>query len=192
MKKISGLVFIGLLCFVATLKAQHVEFGVKGGLNVSTFHSSKGDDVNSRASVYAGGLAHIHLSRHIAIQPELVYSSQGAKQDIGDNNYTWRLNYINVPVLFQYMVDNGLRFETGPQLGLLAGARVKSGGTLTDIKSSYTTADFSWGIGAGYLFVPTGLGIDARYNFGLNNIDNTGSADKLYNRVFQVGLFYQF
>jgi hypothetical protein len=89
------------------------------------------------------------------------------------------------------MFDNGFRLQTGPQLGLLASAKIKAGGTITDIRDGYTTGDFSWSFGAGYL-TSSGLGVDLRYNVGINNINNTGSADKLQNRVFQAGLFYQF
>lgn len=186
-----GLV-IGLFFFASKVNAQYAEFGLKGGLNVSNIHSSPGtEDYNARASIYAGGLAHIHLSQHIAIQPELVYSSQGTKTTYADADYALRLNYINVPVLFQYMVGDGLRLQTGPQLGLLAGAKLKSGGTITDVKGDYTTGDFSWDIGASYI-MPSGLGFDARFNFGLNNINNTGMNAGYYNRVFQLGLFYQF
>jgi hypothetical protein len=192
MKTFCFALVMGLFCSVSQVNAQHVEFGLKGGLNVSNIHSSPGtEDYNARASVYAGGLAHIHLSEHIAIQPELVYSSQGTKSTLADVNYTLRLNYINIPVLFQYMVGDGFRLQTGPQLGLLAGAKVNSGGTTKDVKGDYTTGDFSWAVGASYL-TPMGLGFDARFNFGLSNINNTSTNAGFYNRVFQLGLFYQF
>jgi len=168
-----------------------VEFGLKGGLNVSNLHSSTYNNLDARVSAYGGGLAHIHLSRHIAIQPEIVYSSQGIKQDAGDGNYTLRLNYINVPVLFQYMIGDGFRLETGPQAGFLVGAKQKSGDITKDVKADYTAGDFSWVLGAGYL-THSGLGFDARYNIGINNINNTSDPNKLQNRVFQLGLFYQF
>jgi hypothetical protein len=89
------------------------------------------------------------------------------------------------------MFDNGFRLETGPQLGLLASAKLKSGGTITNVMSDFTTGDFSWSFGASYL-THSGLGVDARYNLGINNINNTGGTEKLQNRVFQAGLFYQF
>ena len=174
-------------------QTPHVEFGLKAGLNVAGLHSSATDNLDSRASAYAGVLAHIHLSKHIAVQPEVLYSGQGAKQDIGDGSYALRLNYINVPVLFQYMFGDGFRLQTGPQLGILTNAKAKSGNTTTGVKSNFTSADFAWSVGAGYL-THSGVGVDARYNIGINNINNTGdyNRNKLQNRVFQVGLFYQF
>ena len=172
-------------------QTPHVEFGLKGGLNVSDLHSSN-NNLDARFSAFGGGLAHIHLSKYIAVQPEIVYSSQGIRQDVGDGDYTLRLNYINVPVLFQYMVGDGFRLETGPQAGLLVGAKLKTGDITRNVKSDYTSGDFSWVFGAGYL-THSGLGFDARYNIGINNINYSGQLEnRLQNRVFQVGLFYQF
>jgi hypothetical protein len=191
MKKMLFLTIAGILCFVVNSRSQSTEFGIKAGLNVSDLHSSATNSLDPRASVFIGGLAHIHLSKYFAIQPELNYSCQGATQNTGEGDVIWRLNYVTVPVLLQYMFDNGFRLQTGPQLGLLASAKEKEGGTITDIKNNYTTGDFSWSFGGGYL-TSIGLGVDLRYNVGINNINNTGTADKLQNRVFQAGLFYQF
>ena len=87
------------------------------------------------------------------------------------------------------MFDEGFRIQTGPQLGFLVSAKKKIGDVDVDYDDAYSNIDFSWTIGAGYLF-PVGLGLDARYNFGINDIDESGFEAR--NRVFQVGLFYQF
>jgi hypothetical protein len=191
MKRLLLIVTAGIFGFVTKSQSQNTEFGLKGGLNISDLHSNATNDLNSRASVYVGGFAHMHLSKYFAIQPELVYSCQGATLNADGGDITWRLNYINIPVLLQYMFCDGFRLQTGPQLGLLSSAKRKAGGTITDIRNEYTSGDFSWSFGAGYL-THSGVGIDLRYNVGINNINNTGSADKLQNRVFQAGLFYQF
>lgn len=134
---------------------------------------------------HAGGLAHIHLNRHFALQPELVYSSQGA--EYGSSSKT-KLNYINVPVLGQYMFGNGLRLQTGPQVGFLTTAKSKDASEETSIQNSLKDADFSWSFGAGYLS-KQGLGIDVRYNLGITDISK--NTVDMKNRVWQVGLFYQ-
>ncbi len=191
MKKILIITIAILLLVVSKSGAQNAEFGLKGGLNVTGLHNNFTNSLDPRTSVFVGGLVHIHLNKNFAIQPELSYSCQGATQKSQDGDITWRFNYVVLPVLLQYMFDNGFRLETGPQLGLLASAKRKSGGTITDVKNSYTTGDFSWSIGAGYL-TPSGFGIDARYNLGINDIYNLDNVNKLQNRVFQLGIFYQF
>ena len=176
-----------LLAIQTTFAQQsHVEFGVKGGVNLANFKDENTSNTDSRTGFYAGGLAHIHLTKHFAVQPELVYSQQGAEY----GGTKWKANYVNIPVLAQYMFANGFRLQTGPQLGILAGSEVKSGNSETDLDDVFKTTDFSWSFGTSYL-TRSGLGVDARYNLGLSNIDKSESRE-LKNRVWQLGLFYQF
>lgn len=178
-----------LICVAVRAQSPGVHFGIKGGLNVSSVNVDNGTDLDSKAGLYAGGLAHIHMTQHFALQPEVMYSAQGGKMDVGSTTYTTRLNYINIPVLGQYMFGDGWRLQTGPQLGFLANAKSKANKTTTDVGDGYKSTDFSWVFGASYVG-KSGLGADARYNLGLSDIYE-GPA-KAMNRVFQVGLFYQF
>lgn len=182
------LLFVFATLFFSTLfvSAQETHFGLKAGLNVSSVNVSPEGDYDSKAGLHVGGLAHIHLSPHFALQPEVVYSMQGGKFD----DVKLKLNYINVPLLAQYMIDNGFRLQTGPQLGLLVSSKREEGDVEVNLEDNFSTVDFSWAFGMGYLF-PSGFGVDARYNLGINDIYEPGTA-KLKNSVFQVGLFYQF
>ena len=175
-----AVVFIGL-----TAGAQ-TNFGLKAGYNSSSVQISDGADFDSKSGFHVGGLAHIHVSEHFAVQPELVYSTQGGK--IADDN-TLDLDYINVPVLLQYMINDGFRLQTGPQVGFLVSAEREIGNLEIDVDDTYNSVDFSWSFGAGYL-TSIGLGFDVRYNLGLNNISDDSDFEAK-NRVFQVGLFYQ-
>lgn len=188
MKKVIGLMVLSIgICAIS--QAQSTTFGLKAGLNVANVSNPDGADYNSKVGFHAGGLAHIHLNRHWAIQPEVVYSTQGGKIENQSGETELKLNYINVPVLAQYMFNEGFRVETGPQIGFLTTAKTENGSVEVNRKDNFSGVDLSWAFGAGYLF-PGGIGIDARYNLGLNNIAEGGS--KAFNRVFQVGLFYQF
>lgn len=160
--------------------------GIKVGLNVASLNVENGIDYNSIVSAHAGGLVHIHVSPHFAVQPELFLSGQGGER----GNEKIRLIYLNLPVLFQYLVGNGFRLHTGPQLGILLSAKQKIGNVEYDIKDVLNTADFGWEFGAGYQFPGSGLGLDLRYTVGITDITE-GSSD-IQNRVFAVGLFYQF
>jgi hypothetical protein len=190
MKKISLL--ICAFFAVNALFAQGAQLGIKGGLNVATLSNNQGSEMGSRLGFHGGLLAHIHLSPQWAIQPEVVYSSQGAKYTVGDGEHSLALNYINIPLQAQFMFDNGFRLQTGPQVGFLTSVNDKRDGTETGFFTSddFKSVDFSWSAGLGYLTY-SGLGVDARYNFGLNNINDAGSAERR-NNVFQIGLFYMF
>lgn len=192
--KTTKLLFVsGLLLAGFAVHAQDIRWGVKAGANFSNINAENTDaDWGSRTGFHGGLLAHIHLNKTWAIQPEVVYSMQGAKSTVaGEETQTINLNYLNVPVLVQYMFNNGFRLQTGPQVGFLMNANSKIGTgdhvTNTDL---YNKTDFSWAFGAGYLS-NIGLGVDARYNLGLTDTYKPGGL-KETNSVFQVGLFYMF
>ncbi len=170
-------------------KANHVTFGVKGGLNVYNIRNDNNVKYDTKLGFHLGMLGHVHLSKQFALQPELLYSDQGAKYTIANNEFKLNLGYINVPVMLQYMFDNGFRLQAGPQVGFLTRAKSVANNTKTDVKDNFKTVDFAVGFGAGYVNPKSGLGIDARYNLGLSDI-NENSTVKSTNRGFQVGLFY--
>ncbi len=183
-------IFVASLFLLFSAKAQEVHFGVKGGLNVSQLHFQDNSTSDSKVGVHLGVLAHIHTSsRQWAIQPELLYSLEGAK-NVGSALYTYNLNYLNVPILVQYLFDNGFRIEGGPQIGFLLGSNKKGRGVTVQDKGYKSTA-FSIPLGIGYI-TSSGWGLDARYVFGLSNI-NSYSRDygTIQSNVFQLGLFYQ-
>ena len=171
--------------------AGHVNLGLKGGVNLYNVHNDDNTKYDLKVGYHFGLLGHIHFNNHFAIQPEIVYSAQGAKytNDNGTTNYN--LNYINVPVLFQYMFDNGFRLQAGPQAGFLMSAKSKNDNNTTDNKDNLKPIDFGLSIGASYVVPSTGFGIDARYNLGLSNI-NKDSAVNSTNRGVQLGIFYIF
>ena len=184
-------VAIAAILMTTQANAQHVNIGVKGGLNLYNIHNSNGTEYDTKAGVNLGLLGHIHLAKHVAFQPELVYSAQGAKYTIGGTETKINLNYINVPLLVQYMFDNGFRLEAGPQIGFLASANSKTGSVKTDIKDNLKTVDVGLGFGISYVHPPTGFGVDLRYNLGLTDI-NENSSVKSTNRGVQLGVFYLF
>ncbi len=175
------------------MQAQHVNIGIKAGLNLYNIKNNNDVEYDMKPGLHAGLLGHIHITKSFAVQPELLFSAQGAKYTTGGVVTKFNLNYLNVPILLQYMFDNGFRLEAGPQVGFLLTAKADNGTTKADIKSDLKTLDVGLGLGLGYIHVPSGFGVDARYNLGLSNInDDDNSVVKSTNRGFQVGVFYQF
>jgi hypothetical protein len=190
MKKlfVFGLALLAATAIYAQRPTTH--FGIKAGVNLANLEIEDAADGDHRTGFHVGGLAHIHISRQFAIQPELVFSLQGREQTIAGTEYRNNLSYINVPILAQYMIGDGFRLQTGPQLGILVSAENKVNDIESDVKDSYKTPDFSWSFGASYL-TNVGLGFDARYNLGISNIYDVGNTE-VRNRVWQIGVFYQF
>lgn len=146
--------------------------------------------MDPRYGFHIGGLAHIHITPSFGVQPELVYSTEGARQQVGRNEeVTWKTDYINVPVMFQYMFSNGFRLEAGPQLGLMVGAKSEDQDGIEDSQEDYfRSGNVGLGVGLGYLSY-SGFGIGGRYNAGLTNILEEGNGTGRAN-TFQVSVFY--
>jgi len=186
MKKLALVILAGIS--FATAKAQF-QFGAKGGLNFSTITGSDAGDVSTRVNVNLGVYARLPLAEKISLQPELVYSNQGASGNSGSIAY----NYLKIPILLRYYAGSGFSIFTGPQIGFLMGAHYKSNGNSLNVKDLYNSGDFAWAVGLGYKIPSTKLGIDARYNFGIANIedrDKTRSTGSIRNNVFQLGVTY--
>ncbi|MBL7740610.1 MAG: PorT family protein [Chitinophagaceae bacterium] len=190
MKKIVCAASLVLFAF-CMVHAQQTSFGIRAGFNASSVGIEDGADYNSKTGIHLGGLAHIHITDHFAFQPELIFSAQGGKDDDNDE-IRLKLNYVNIPLLVQYMTRDGFRLQTGPQLGFLASAKSKVGDVEVDIKDDLESTELAWVFGAGYLFPRgNGLGIDIRYNHGISNISEDNDFEAR-NRTFQIGIFYQF
>src|SRR6186713_85007 len=138
MKKIALVLVAGLS--LASAKAQ-IQFGVKAGANFANV--TKVDGSKTLVSINGGVLANIPLAGALSLQPEVVYSGQGAKGDGGKTT----LNYINVPVLVKYSLPVGVFFQTGPQIGFLTSAKDKAdGGESVNVKDAFKSTDFSWAL----------------------------------------------
>jgi len=182
------LIAAAALCSISLFNkanAQVEAVGIKGGVNIANV-SNFGSDARVGGNV--GVFLHAQLSPNWCIQPELLYSSQGARFDAAGGQRTLALNYVQVPVMFQYFPVKQLYFEAGPQLGLLTNADVKGGNTNKySVSDSYKKADFDLNVGAGIKATPN-IGFYARYNFGLANISSDDSRT-FRNQVGQVGMF---
>jgi hypothetical protein len=189
MKKLS-LIAIGITSAVFSFAQTPAKFGVKAGLNISNIEWSNNTD--SRLGLHGGLFAHIHLARQWALQPELLYSAEGAKKDFGNGEEATYVNdYVNIPLMLQYMFNNGFRIEAGPQLGILTRAKIKDQDEAEDENDeAFKSTNIGVGFGLNYLS-QTGFGVGGRYNLGLNKINEEGFIDAK-GRAFQISLFYMF
>lgn len=181
--------------------AQGVNFGVKAGLNLPTITGDDTDNLSSFATYHAGVVAEIEVSDQFSVQPECMFSCQGAEYtDSEDDEILYDgkflFAYINVPVMAKFEVTEGLNLEAGPQLGFLIEATDEfesdSFSGEEDIKEDIKGTDVSLNFGASYDF-PNGIFVGARYNLGLTDInDFEGTDAKNQNAVFQFSVGYLF
>jgi hypothetical protein len=204
----------------ATVNAQDepatpISFGAKAGVNFATITGDDLGDVEGKTSFHVGVLAEIPISDVFSIQPELLYSRQGAKESYTESfsgmtfseDLDIKLDYLLLPVMAKYYVTDGFSIEVGPQIGFLLNAEIdyefsESGdgmsfnesGTL-DIKDAVKSVDFGLNFGLGYK-LDNGLNFNVRYNLGLTDgnddpefFDSDGA---FKNSVFQIGVGYFF
>lgn len=172
MKKLVLLAAIAAFSVTAT-NAQGLSFGAKAGLNLASVNGEGSDEANSRTAFHIGGVVNIEISELFAVQPEVVYSSQGFTQDftdfIGDTfESTVKLDYLNIPVLADITVVEGLSIQGGPQFGININSEQEINGETADI-DDVETMDVAAAIGA-QLELPVGLFFQARFVAGLTEI----------------------
>lgn len=178
--------------------AQKINFGIKAGLNMSMITGASDQIMTSSNGFHAGAFLEFKALGKVAVQPELLFSTQGAKLESKDLSTvtTTKLNYVIVPVMVKYYPIAGLFFEAGPQAGFLVTANQDVENKLTSINSSENIKeatkafDMSANVGAGYDILDKVI-VQVRYCIGLTNtstVDNISTK----NGVFQMSLGYKF
>lgn len=179
-------VTLAFLFCLSSLSAQSFSFGAKAGAN---FANVTGDDVenaSTRTGFHLGAVANIGISDKFGIQPELIYSQQGSKDDEFD--ITLKLDYLNIPILADITVAQGFSLQAGPQFGININSSAEDDngneGDVEDINS----LDLGAAVGA-QLKLESGLFFQARYNLGLSDIVDDSSA-KNSNITVSIGYFF--
>ena len=195
-------------------KAQETRFGVKGGFNYSTIVGDLTTGLKFRFSGHGGIFVEIDFSEKFKLQPELLYSSQGfqfstdlaAIQNggaVGDDNdfrTNVQLNFITVPILGKFALNDKLDVEFGPQFGFLVNqvTKFKDLDQASDVNAdrrSSISGDFQLDYGAVVglgLALSDNLSISPRFYVGLRNRLNALATAQNYNATIQLSLNYIF
>ena len=118
MKKLVLVVFL----FVGYANAQTVQFGAKAGVNFATIGGDGTEEVKSLTGLHVGLVSEIFLGENFSLQPEVLYSTQGAMNEDTETldgvTYSYKnelkLDYINVPIMVKYYITPGLNLQVGP------------------------------------------------------------------------------
>lgn len=176
-------VLIIVLMFSATLsvQAQLLQIGVKAGLNYANF---TGTEIQTDAitSYHAGLLAEIKLMDKFAIQPELLYTTQGASYKEADQEFKNELGYIAIPVLAKIYLGESFSVELGPQASFLLSERND-----VDFEDSNT---FDFGLAGGLSYkITKNIFVQGRYVLGLTEISSEADAKNSVLQ-FSAGLMF--
>lgn len=173
-----------ILASSITTQAQIFKLGLKGGINYAN-QTGSAITVNSTnykteaiTNYHIGLLAEVKLGEHFSIQPEVLYSTQGAKYDaIGvAQDFTNDIGYISVPLMAKINLNNTFSLEFGPQASFLLSK--KNEVSINDQKN----IDFGAGAGLG-IRITKSLFLQGRYVAGLTEISPEA---KVKNSVVQI------
>src|SRR5690606_35203952 len=168
MKKIT-LTLLGLVAFsTSALAQQEVKFGPKAGVNFANLNGAENSEM--KTSFHVGAVVEIKFNEKFSVQPEVLYSAQGASFNALGVDGEIKNDYINVPIMAKYYFIEGFSVELGPQIGFLMKSEAESGDNTIDTKDAYKSIDFGLGVGLAY-DLPMGLFVGARYNLGLSKVN---------------------
>ena len=161
----------------------------KVGVNIANITDA--DDADPRIGLAAGAEFEYGLTDNIGLSAGVLYSMQGVKTTIIDDDCTWKLDYLNVPILANFYVAKGLALKLGVQPGFKLSSKVKgeaSGVTAElEVEDGVKSVDLSIPVGLSYQY--QNIVFDARYNWGVTKIvDDVDSKHS----VFQITVGYKF
>ncbi len=213
MKKLLMIIAIVLFGFTDVNGQDKMEFGIKGGVNLSDITGDGVESFDGRKCFHFGVVMEIPISKKLSFQSELLYSCQGSDYGgIVDSSIdepttvirkastydgTIKVDYLNVPLLAKYYIVEGLHAEVGPQVGFLLSAKNEYESDFDsgedDIKDYVKGIDFGIDFGLGYK-LDNGINFGARYNLGLTDSnDDPDLVNVTYkNSVIQFSLGYFF
>jgi len=143
-------------------QAQLLKIGVKAGLNYANF-SGTSVQTDAITSYHLGLVSEIKLLEKFAIQPELLYTTQGATYNTIVGDVKNELGYIAIPVLAKIYLGKSFSLELGPQASFLLSEKNKF-----DVSNSNT---FDFAIDAGIsLKITKSLFVQGRYVLGLTEV----------------------
>ena len=166
----------------------------KVGLSVADYANLK--DSKTRAGVVAGAEFEYHVSPLVGISAGLQYSMQGCKfQGTAEGlsgKVTFKNDYLNIPILANVYVVEGLAIKAGIQPGFKVSSELSAevfGDRANEKfdKDVFKSFDFSIPVGISYEYMSFIL--DARYNWGLTKVTDDFNWK---NSVFQISLGYKF
>ena len=170
MKTLFASLMLGSMCS-AGLYAQGIDFGLKAGVNLANQKITGVYEMDTKAKVgfHGGVFVTWMFSEQLGLQPEVLFSAQGSKDDEDLYDYSIITNYVNIPVLVRFDINDTFSVHAGPQFGILMSAKEDDGSGKDDIKDDFKTTDIGLALGA-EANLPLNFGVGLRYAFGLTNV----------------------
>ena len=201
-----NLIFFGIILFnLLDLRAQEFNGGAMAGVVGSQV---AGDTYSGfhKAGIFAGGFVNYQFTKRSILQMELEFFQKGSRKnpDYEKNDfdqYLFRVNYVELPVLYQWKLNDRLKFEAGPSVGFFISYFEEK--NEEEIKDGNRPAAVTLQVNAGFcLSLTRNLIFNFRTNNSMINIRSesaTGDVLRIFpgnygqfNDCLVMSLFYQF
>jgi hypothetical protein len=182
------LITVLLLAVSINMQAQLLRFGIKAGLNYANQNGSEITINNSNyttsaiTSYHTGLVAEIKLMNSFSIQPELLYSTQGATYKNAVEEFKNELGYLSIPVLAKINLSKVVSIELGPQASFLLSERNNF-----DVKNG-ETFEFA-AVGGLGINITKNIFLQGRYVLGLTEVSQNADAKNSVLQ-FSAGLMF--
>lgn len=172
----------------------------KAGINIGTLTDESSS--KARIGIAAGVEVSYQLASKFGLSTGVMYSQQGTKlafDKLGWNHESgsYKLDYINVPVMANFYITKELVLKAGLQYGYNINKKIDIKGITADIDEitdtesgkSISTRKNDLSIPMGVSYEKHGIVLDARYHLGITKIWKRFD-DR--NSVFQLTVGYKF
>lgn len=209
MKKILFIASLVMLCMSANAQKAvgTLTFQPKVGLNIARYTDAEGTD--PRLGLAIGSELEYQIKPKFSVAAGFLYSMQGCRES-GETGYgyatmTYKLDYINIPIVANAYVYKGLALKFGIQPGFNISSKVTvdmNGSSETGPLGGLDVKTFDLAIPVGLSYeTKFGLVVDARYNIGVTKVYDaryynsyTDTFEELVSRncVVQLTVGYKF
>ncbi|MBS1774273.1 MAG: outer membrane beta-barrel protein [Bacteroidetes bacterium] len=181
--------------------------GITAGANFSTVDGD-GYGGYHKVGLNAGGIVYIKVLKRLFVSMEILYTEKGSVGVMEYNNYYTgtgfdkyylKLNYAEVPVIFNFQLDKRWQIGVGASYGQLVKVKEEA---VTQQYYNFDPAthpfhkqDYNFVI-KGSMQIGDGLFVNAKYQYSLstirdaNNIPLGYGGGAQYNNFFNLGLMY--
>lgn len=217
MKK--GLIFV-LFALVSIVSYSQISWNAKVGMNMSNLTGLEENSMKVGFNIGVG--MEYQFTEMWSIQPSLMFSTKGTKQDFSEDGYkdeyTYNPMYLELPIMaaarFAIADNQNIVVKAGPYLAYGIGGKVKnswsdddeSGEDKYDIFKDVKDEDgdivnaaskkFDFGIGVGVAYEINKFFVDLTGSFGLtklsDGINAKGEKTSVKNMNFSIGVGYKF
>lgn len=206
MRTCAVVLLVGLLLPApASAQVRGRQLGFRAGVVVAHLSSDEIVDPESRTGFTFGAFLGLPLSSVVSLEPGLSYAQKGAKYSEDDFSVTLQLDYVEIPFLLRFDLPSsgsvGAHVRAGPVVSLETSCSVKASAPQASLsfdcdaneldEDAIETKSLDLGalVGGGLTLAVASrvdLLLDVSYDFGLTDINDSGSTNDVKNRALTV------